>query len=324
MRKKKIRVVPEKTSFDETPNVEDIDGVRVKNFVKYSSKYFSDYFEYIHNNPTSAYDAYCNDLVIGEYEPSWVSVLEKDSFTLERSINEVIAGRILEFFDIPVVCEKIVKNEEYFPGGYSLLSLDFIGGNEEFETLENLSKRMRFFRTYKDLVLDVSEFIDNVYQKGQFGMSPNVKKDTLQHLKNKLVEDLCYSYLVRQLILNDWDYSYSNCGVLFNSKTNSFRMAPNFDVEQSMSGWSWSCDMLFVEDVFYNLPNVRDKFISKLNTFAKMREDGSYNYEQILSAKVEGEVVSLDTTSVHVLEESVRLALKYVEAYNYNREIETS
>lgn len=323
------RAILEKSEFDEGSDFRSVGGARYKKFYRYASKYFKDYFDYIRKYPQSSYESYCNDLIKSEYTPSWVSVLEKDVVSLEYGVREIVAGRILEFFEIPVVCEKLVKDESLYRGAYKILSLDFIGENENFESLYDSNVGKYITSSYKLLEASVSRVVDDLFESDEYGyVLKNVSDDHKQKIKDKLIKDLCYSYLVRELLMSDWDFATTNMGVLINSKTHSLRMSPNYDLEKCLEYYinyserisfdGKTCSkpqVLLYEEIITKQPEVWERFVQKFNMFIKERMDGSLNYEALLSANVEGKCVTLDNSYEKCLESGINRVLQCISEY---------
>lgn len=266
---------------------EELGGIRGKHFVRCTSDCFEGLFDELRNNPNCSYDTYMNDVIKSGYDPKFLSVLmrytrvdrtsQKDE--IAKCFKEVYASRVLNFFECPTTYDAIISKDNKI---YSC-SVDFVKEDEELYPLVDLYDRKFVPKKVLDFkkAFDEHCLIDNA-------------NEVLSEDVEKTIEDFVYSRLVRWYMCEDNDYFLHNMGVLYNTKTDTIRMAPNFDFDQSFSFCTWrspydsryksySSESLiaYLDNIKKRYPKMRMKFISKLNEFTT-KKNGVYPYEKLL------------------------------------------
>lgn len=281
----------------------NLDGHREKEFVRCTGDVFGDLFYELRNNINSSYVTYCNDVIKEGYNPQYLSVLKKSANMRETEIREILCGKILNYFELPVVYDTFVKidDEDY------MLSVDFISSGEEFTTLIDCIVE-RNYKNYEINDLDKvclaknifridylsDELIDMINLALESVREQLVDCDNFDELKSEFIENYIYSYMVRKYLFADSDYCFSNIGILINKENNSFKMAPNFDLE--------SATMLTINDdylrkdfdfVVQYFPNIAIKFYNKLKYLLipteSVYDDGKSKFEQLVDESVDGD-----------------------------------
>ena len=254
-------------------------GIRFKKFVRMDSSLFKDLIEEIKKNPKCGYETSLNDLIRGGYTPKHISILQKEDNSLMSAPNsfklghfkDVCASRILNFLECPTSYETVMEiNRRSFS-----CSVDFGKFGEDFYTVGSI------FPIHKNASHDLFEIVPQLVEKLSFFSSRKNIEDKDNSMFADFVSDYCYSRMVRKYILSDSDYGYHNVGLIHNLEKNSFRLAPNFDLE-------WAFDFIddrptiftrnkeLKNDLYYlkvHQPKVLHKFTTNLQ---KLCSNGQY------------------------------------------------
>ena len=220
----KLNMVP----YDKVvaPGSYGFDGRNAKMFKLCDSKNFGEMINEIQGNPDCSYITYANSVIKEGIVPEKLSVMDKTSDKVSV-INESIAAKVLNYFGVPTSYYLLANNKSQ---NHSV-SVDFIGGNEEFIELYTMLPKVDdvyiIEQTYR-MVNIVEHYLKNLFK----GDEPENFKQNFEKFK----KDLIISFFVRQFVLGDTDCGMSNVGLLINTETWDFRLI-NFDLEWTMTKW---------------------------------------------------------------------------------------
>ena len=239
-------------------------GKMHKKFVRMESKYFSRFFEMRNNGEVSFSTYFTDEDNRMKYVPEYVSTLIKQTSLSRDYVFETYVPEVLNIFDLPTVFNSVCHDEK----GYSYVaSIDFIKPNERLVLFSETGRNTGDFGGDINLqksVMYVVDTIEELYAREK--LEPNAAD------VKKQVEEFVMSYLVRVCLIRDYDFTSRNNGFLVNEKEKSIRLAPNFDFELSFKLKDYKSlkdDLLFAAN---NFPEVFDKFMIKLEEFAKKKE----------------------------------------------------
>ena len=254
-------------------------GQRKKKFVRFSSDIFSELINELKNNPSCVYATYVNDIIKEGYIPDFVSVMlkEENKFLTETDefkigyFREVIASRIMNFFECPTSYETLIN----INGDVKCCSIDFNRVDEDLYVADELPPYGAHFENLGSLINDLDYKI-KTYAKDVRSKGEDVEID--------FMSDYVYSYLMRKLVLVDRDFGFQNVGVVHNTKEGTLKLAPNFDFEYTFemdkvinnkTFWKYRQEDLKYAQKYY--PDTYRKFMNKYNEFVYDKQ-----YENII------------------------------------------
>lgn len=201
---------------------EEIDGHRFgKKFFRINCECFPKLLEELTSSDDCSYITYANAIIKDGFVPKKLSCLYKqlrfDTYNSDETVaeelvvNEVLSSQILNYFGVPTVYNSAcaLKNEKA-KKEYGLLSIDFLNGDSEFETLEDLgykipSGEIRFLKQNENFADEDDRLRDNF-------------------------DDFITSVLVRLFVLHDGDFRNFNIGNISNLENGKNQLI-NFDFE---------------------------------------------------------------------------------------------
>ncbi|MBQ7351271.1 MAG: hypothetical protein IJW59_00165 [Clostridia bacterium] len=287
-------ITVEGIDFDITDsfNGYDLDGLRFKKFARYPSSVFAEYIDVISNQRSSSYSSYANGIIKEGVVPETLCALSKDTEMIIDCVAEVVAGKILNYFEVPVTFETFAKNED---GNLMVLSLDFIESGERFYSLDELGVSIEDLR---EVPKSLSKRVFEIFRKKEFGIKTPFDFNKCHNMISQLSEDVVYSILVRSQVLRDNDLHEGNMGVLINADKGTIRMAPNFDLELCFApdyaylNRGYDGLLGYVEKYY---PKVYQKFVKKFYEFnTKFPLTGKRFSNNLLYAKSGNAVFRLD------------------------------
>jgi len=278
--------------YDETFSSGDIiGGVRFKKFVRFDSEVFKELVDEIKNNPNCSYDTYVNELIKSGYIPKHISVLKKEDNSFRNAddmyeighFKEVIASRILNFFECPTTYEVLLNiGRQTFS-----CSVDFGRYREDFYQMSRIP-------LIHSLGLNsMDENVKDLRVKLKYFTSHNNIDKHAEEMSKKFIEDYIYSMMIRKFVLCDDDCGFHNVGLIYNVEKNTVRMAPSFDFEycfifakddheRRKEFAEFEEDLKFVK---VNYPHIFSKFTTKLRQIMAKK-----NEVTMLSKIVENEI----------------------------------
>ena len=280
-----VPIVTEENLIEYDVNKEDINnmlyGVREKHFFRADSQLFSGLIRDLQDDPNCAYVTHVNELIQRNgYVPKHISALYKYT-DIDIGLREVIASRIMNYFEIPTSYEMLVKVDDR---NYGVLSADYVPSGKEMYTLGD-------FRIYTDrsVELDHNTILDrmDIVYKSKRRDNPLPHVNSSQEFKNQvhsILEDYMYGYLVRTIILGDSDFHQDNCAILFDEDKISIDQLIHFDYDGSlrtnkMNYGLTHTDLKFVATMY---PHIFKKFVSKMNSLLQKYEGDKTRLESIL------------------------------------------
>lgn len=243
--------------------VDTIGGTLPKGFVRLDNKYLKNYLmEAI--KPGCKYVTHIDDFVRETYDLKrkniplkYVSVMLKDKEQHQNSTSsyEVIGSRIANALGVPTVYNELVtvSNKEM------ILSIDCVKPGMEIRDLNdsvyvkngNDITRIRAkdftdfpiweelfdaqFRNKKDLTQDEIDF--NKSYCVEFFEYP-FEQAKLDEYIEKFKTDFVKQYLLKTMILDDWDFYPRNVNYLTNTSTKEFHLGPACDYEYILAGYA--------------------------------------------------------------------------------------
>ena len=252
-----------------------IGGSRDKTFIWCKSELFQELIDELRNNPNCSYSTSYNKDIINGVDFKYLSVLEKNAY--ESSIGEVLTGRVLNFFGIRTPYEVVVNKDSKL----KMLSVDFEKDGYIFKTLASLGMDIRY-----DTHNTVSHLQNSLACLHESTSSPISKLDdkSFKKYKDKFIEDVLYSLLVRHVILGDIDCNEVNLGIEIGKEGDFYLM--NFDYEDSFSHTfnKFFLDIQSLRTVVGRyFPKLLNRFWDKFDIFRGPNADGSKKvYEEII------------------------------------------
>lgn len=229
-----------------------IGGTLVKRFIRADSKYFKELFNELRKNPNCSYSTYLNDLVRdsdiskSKLPVQSVSTLFKPNRNNDNALfySELASTRVANYFEVPTAFNSSYENNY---GERYILSVDFISPDEVFVPLSHLTDKVSIELSHNLLShdFDLKYWIET--------LEKSIEKFPLynynEKCKEQLLKDFVSAYLVRALILEDYDFHSQNFGILVNKKTRDYRLAPLFDMDhcfckgKSTMYFNMACEM---------------------------------------------------------------------------------
>jgi len=279
---------------------EYVGGSRSTKFIRCSSQLFGEFIEEIRNNPNSSYESYANNLIKEGYVPDFLSVAIQKAYpfsqdlTFVDNLKDVIASRILNFFECPTIYVKMMYNN----GQDYVCSLDFNKRGEDFYSFSEIGCDYGSNNLIEDLD-QVSDMLDRFDDLATF--------DNYDEMKDKVLQNLAYSLILRKYILRDWDGNLYNMGIVIDKENKTFEFAPNFDFEYTFdlitvprledgrmkSYLEWHADFVQeLESLRKMYPTVYEKFVTKFNEFVDSK-NGKPVYAKLIEKEIgDGEKAS--------------------------------
>jgi len=243
---------------------EFVGGHNDNSFVLCEGDIFYQLFNEIKYNPNCSYVTYLNDFIKRYYDGeelpiSNISCFKKDvdygfiEHTVSRLANELgiptqysiyISGdsveerrnKIVEFLNSKANTAKLKINTGY------LLSVDFIGKNERFETIES------YLRKDKRSINDLNNVIDGDYLRKWYAemiirsdedfVNPFNNEALSIDIRKRLFGEFLPQYFFKKYIVRDADLASSNVGIIFNTETGEYKISPMYDGEYCFHGYS--------------------------------------------------------------------------------------
>lgn len=294
---------------------------------KRANKIFSNLINNLRYNPNCSYKTYAND-ILKEQDMEYLSVLMKAAsipvrktymeeseemennsflkelsqdqkfwalFVKDDSFREVLASRIMNFFEVPTSYEELIK----VAGDYFVLSVDFARYDEDIYSLATFTNPLG-----KEIDSDVSSYgdvvdaIKTVFEKIDDEYTFNGVRVELPEDRD-LESEYIYSYLVRRWLLCDKDYNDENIAVVVDKKTQEIKGFLNFDFEYALQKIRFAESVRDCEEelskIRQDYPDAYDKFISKLDELNKKQESGKSIMEEMTEEIALGDnIMSID------------------------------
>lgn len=242
--------------------VDTCGGTLPKGFVRLDNKYLKNYLKEA-IKPGCKYVTHIDDFVRETYDSKtkniplkYVSVMLKDKEQHQNSNSycEVIGSRIANVLGVPTVYNELVnvENKEM------ILSIDCVKPDMEIRDLNdsvyikngNDITRIRAkdftdfpiweelfnaqFRNKKDLSQDEIDF--NKSYCVEFFEYP-FNQDKLDECIKSFKTDFVKQYLLKTMILDDWDFHPRNVNYMTNTTTKEFHLGPACDYEYIFAGY---------------------------------------------------------------------------------------
>lgn len=248
---------------------DELTGAGFKRFFRYNGSCFDDIKQELLSNQNSSYITYFNNIAKEGIVPEWVSVLAKKS-DMFRAYREIITSQILNYCGVPTCANISIydKNQKF---ERTLVSVDFISENERFLNSEDMKLK------YKEYSL---ESWLSVLSKALDKMKIIKRKP---ELKEKIIKDFVYSFIVRRGLLGDTDCQTWNMGLLINEKDGYLKLI-NFDYEYGCRNaqmiYGTERDIEFARKYF---PEEYAKLMQKVDEFGqvlpsvKLKDEMVYN-----------------------------------------------
>lgn len=242
-----------------------LDGRCEKMFFRVNSGCLKDYVEEVCDNEEASYISYVNEIIKEGYVPKKISVLckdvskrldDEDESRIKAASCEVLSSQILNFFGCPTVFNKMVKGELDCETRYSVMSVDFLSYGEEITTLDALNCRFVGLNNAIKTVKGALQKYEGIFLDEQI---------------EKVVEDFVYSYLIRRILLGDFDFIPVNIGIIENKEKGTLQLI-NFDFEGTFNGRYplAKCDLIYCKN---NYPEIYDRFLNKFMELYNGMED---------------------------------------------------
>jgi len=228
----------------------NLDGHNLRGFVLCESEFFRDFFDEIKNNPNTSYVTYLNDFIKDNYDGinlpiDKVSCFKKNSISIR--IEEIVS-RLGNEFEIPTAYIKSVivytpdelkeinkrmaddllagRIPAFRPQENYMLSIDFIGRNEHFHSLNEYYGDKCL--VYKRCILEkwYSSIMDCTLK------NPITHKELTYNEKWELFRQFIPQYFFRTHIARDYDFKSENVGVIYDEVKRCYKLSPMFDFEQ--------------------------------------------------------------------------------------------
>jgi len=315
-------------SYERTPeecsyyldSYEPIGGSRVKKFYRAKTSMLAPLIDEIAYNPDCSYVTPFNQLIADGYKPDCLSVLVKgferegcepedfDSIAYEYCIyhdgmREVLCSRINNYMGVPTTYEMLILDEKEL----KVLSVDFGNSDKKFysfdeidciiscdlqQDVECLSKMLDRMYTStshdSDMVSRLICTVDKNYTKNRI-----IDREEFDKQKNKFIEDYIYSYLVRDIILGDYDIHSANFGIMIGEDM-SIQSAPSFDLEGALG---YEDGYKFTYSALENLrwvacyhENIFMKFRNKVKELLKIKEKDKFGWKDVLFKDISSEI----------------------------------
>lgn len=271
-------------------------GLREKHFVRCSSGLFGGLVEEIQTNKNCSYVTHINDLIKDGYIPEYLSVLVKDGGNLEENMREVVSSRILNYFEVPTTYETLARGTGIHAVHYYVLSADFVSDQvEEFYTLDDLGI-MVYNTPLEKIVADMNKKLNMYYVSHKMFHFGTVDRSQFEEMKQNIIGDFLYSYLVRRYVLDNRDIHGNNMGIMIRKDNLAMTFAPNYDFEKTLEYISIIDDTDTLDNMKYvrfTYPEIFKKFKDKTNDFKnKKTSDGKYIFEDIIDVTIGSEYFS--------------------------------
>ena len=259
-------------AYDVINNLEFI-GHRNKTFMLADGDVFSPLYHELRNNPKSSYATYLNDEIKQGYEPEHLSVLVYEAIC--DPTDELFNSRLLNLLDVPTVYMQNLTNIDDY--NY-LLSVDFVGKDEEFIPLDELTYRhyiydtehivyYDFYTTMEDIDELIHDGLEHMYKTKRLHKSD----DFISGVHHDIMSNLLYQRAITKYVLGLTDGESKNNGILFNKKTHVSHVAPAFDLEQMCITWRFvEDDQMLVKDLEYLRDNYPEVLHRLDNTFHRI------------------------------------------------------
>ena len=256
-----ITLQPTKDYMNSILNKHSLDGQCTKEFLKCNSKIFTPLFDEIRNNKSCAYHTYLDNAIKSNpTNPENIIVLSKvlplEFDAIQEAYSEVVCSRLLNLLGITTTYNQLCTtyqestNGDYLVPKYDLLSVNFVGEDEKFKSIAELSGIGPF--KYRDRFEELQEQMLFSYAK----LARNINKtENYDEDEHSVMVDFYKSYITRVFAFNDYDFTPRNMGLLYNEQTNEIKFAPNYDMEAS--------GLVVVHNIF----NISDNLNNSLQTF---------------------------------------------------------
>jgi len=244
--------------FDEVNEIgeDQLLGHTDKHFYRAKTEKMSHLINDIKNNDKCSFVTPISGVVKEGLIPEKISTLLKYQADF-KAINEVISSQILNLFGLPTCYNFLVETNNKYDTYVG--SVDMLGGNERFFTLNDF---------WSGLYMCVDNFIDDDY------IYETLKSDNsfteqygipLNFDENKLREQIISTYLVRECLLGDGDFTSGNCGFLVDTVTGDTRFV-NFDFEMALMVTNSMDNVIkrILNSVYDNAPSVYDDFVKQV------------------------------------------------------------
>ncbi len=299
--------------YDIIPNI--LNGRRSKGFLLADGKLFQPLYDELRNNPNSSYITYANDLIRSGYYPQHLSVLMYEA--TGDTTFEIINSRLLNYFGAPTVYMQNLVNVNDM--NY-LLSVDFIGKNEELVPLDEIIDEFDYETHLNSIVNDLSNKLPILCQSK--GMKDNEK---IQTNTNKIIEDFIYQMVISKYVIGIKDNYEGNYGLLYNKESQTTIIAPLFDLEyyenaiykNTENTANVEMDMLYIRDKY---PNVYTR-ICDTCTSAQSQE-GKENIRSIYASYSSNDQYYNAMCVCNVICENIAVLSKTVKNINKTKEMD--
>ena len=264
----KFRGVKDYDYVDEHSDANKVVGHSSKWFVRLNKMYFKEMIRDVQKNASSSYETcYRKDEIQENNVPEYVSVLIKEPDRELELDADVFGSRVLNHFGLPVVFNRrIDKAIPRYPASKYLVSVDFLRPNEEFVPLNEIVEFGKGIDIKRYETCGLKKTISNILPYLEKSLNENgisFSKQDIKNFENYLVS----SFLVRVILLGDDDFRNGNVGILINRKDNTFRPAPNFDMEKSFIYRGANEKLKNLPQIYNDYPELFGDFVEKTYYF---------------------------------------------------------
>ena len=137
----------------------------------------------------------------------------------------------------------------------------------------------------------------------------------MRDTKDNLQRDFVKTYLARQLLLFDKDFTPHNFGILTNKENKEIKLAPNFDLEYCINDLSNSEfvtripeNMQFIYDRY---PDILSSFINKSRELISVKQNSKTDLQELLEQdnydqNFKDETTAILNNNISIIEKSYK------------------
>lgn len=211
-----------KEDFDE---VTDVDGKAKKQFVRCQGSFLNELFEIKKAKKPSNYVTCVDELFEDkdfskeEFDNFKVSVMLKKFMSKNSARNEIICSRLANLFNITTqyVAPDIFRNN-------ICIIVDFLKGEEKLENYKEFTGTKPEAYTRLSIKSWIQNLVDAIYRKYDFKDLPSITKSV-----RPMVKELIKQYIFKKYIVHDYDFGYTNLGIVSTPNYKEMSIAPMYD-----------------------------------------------------------------------------------------------
>lgn len=263
---------------------EEIGGTMMKKFVRMDRSVLSDFFKQ-KMKPNNTYVSYIDDFIKENCEKgkdiplNYVSVLFKkarNSTSMQYLIEkEVLGSRIANLCGVPTVYNNMCS----YNGDTYIMSVDFVKDEQTIENLEDTNDS--FTGVSGETNFDGWEY----YLGNKLNKVISKKNKDKNIIIDRFIKDFVPQFILRNLILDDWDFSPRNIIYIKEKNDNytNYKLGPSNDYEFILMYRSNIVVRRVIEYnikyLFNNYPNELNSFMSGLNK--RLFKNNQLDYEKL-------------------------------------------